>query len=185
MKGIIFNLFEDFIISKFGEEFYENILATSNTGSLNPFDIVGPGSYPDEAFHTLIGKAAEKANTDTMEILRDMGRHSLPMLAKRYPQFFRDYNHPREFLKTASMIHHVEVRKLYRNAEVPNFFVEDHGDDHMSLIYHSKRNLCHLAEGLLAGLGDYYRIPMDIMQSECIQTGGKACKFILKFHEKK
>ncbi len=183
MKGIIFNLFESFITAKFGEETYEDILAASDTGSLDPFEIVGPGSYPDEAFNAILAKAAEMMKKDLAEILREMGRHSLPILAERYPHFFDDYKHPREFLKTASMIHQVEVRKLYQDAEVPKFFVDDHGDEGLTFTYKSRRRLCHLVEGLIAGLGDHYRVPTDIVQAECLLTGGKVCKFILKFHE--
>ena len=183
MKGIIFNLFEKFITDKFGEESYEDIIAASDTDSLNPFEIVGPGSYPDEIFIILLAKTAEMTQMDRADILRAMGRHSLPILAERYPHFFDDYKHPREFLKTVSMIHQVEVRKLYQNAEVPKFFIDDHGDAGLTLTYKSRRRLCHLAQGLISGLGDHYRIPIEITQTECIQTGGKVCKFILKFHE--
>lgn len=183
MKGIIFNLFESFLTAKFGEETYEEILTASDTGSLNPFEIVGPGSYPDEAFNAILAKAAEKTKKDTADILREMGRHSLPILAERYPHFFDDYKHPREFLRTASMIHQVEVRKLYQDAEVPKFFIDDHDNAGLTFTYKSKRRLCHLVEGLLIGLGDHYRVPVEIRQTECLLTGGKVCKFILKFSE--
>lgn len=183
MKGIIFNLFENFIINTFGEETYEEIIAASDTGSLNPFEIVGPGSYPDEAFTIILAQAAEVTRNNKADLLRNLGRYSLPVLAERYPHFFADYKHPRDFLKTASMIHQVEVRKLYQDAEVPKFFIDDHGDEGLTLTYKSRRSLCHLAEGLISGLGDHYRIPIEITQTECIQTGGMVCKFNLKFNE--
>lgn len=182
MKGIIFNLFENFVTHQFGEETYEDIIAASDTGSLNPFEIVGPGSYPDEIFSIILTKAVEKTGKNKADILREMGRHSLPILAQRYPHFFDGYKHPREFLKTASMIHQVEVRKLYQDAVVPKFFIEDHDGQGLTLTYKSKRVLCHLAEGLISGLGDYYHIPTEITQIECIQTGGSICKFNLQFH---
>ena len=183
MKGIIFNLLEDYIVSRYGEKKYEEIITSCDTGTLDPFEIVSPGSYPDEAFQAIMKSASEKIDTNLPEMLKDIGQHSLAKLAERYPHFFEPYNHPRDILKTASMIHHVEVKKLYQGAEVPNFYVDDHGQDGLTLIYKSKRRLCYLAEGLIAGLGDHYKIPVSVKQSECIQSGGSVCKFIVQFHE--
>ncbi|MDH3392697.1 MAG: heme NO-binding domain-containing protein [Desulfobulbaceae bacterium] len=184
MKGIIFNLFENFITKKFGDSTYEEIINSCDTGSFNPLDIVGPGSYPDELFTAILNKSSEITKKSTADILREMGRHSLPILADRYPHFFDDYKHPRDFLKTASMIHQVEVRKLYQDAEVPKFFIDTHEDGETILTYKSRRLLCHFAEGLIYGLGDHYRIPINITQTECVQNGDKICKFNLKFQEK-
>ena len=184
MKGIIFNLFENFITTTFGEDTYEEIVNAADTGSVNPFEIVGPGSYPDETFDIIIAKTAEITHKDPADLLRAMGRLSLPILAERYPNFFVDFKHPREFLKTASMIHQVEVRKLYQDAEVPKFFIDEHDDSSLTVTYKSRRHLCHLAEGLIEGLGDYYQVPMVIVQPECVQNGGKACKLVLKFQGK-
>ncbi len=182
MKGIIFNLLEDFIVSRYGEDKYEEIITASDTGTLDPFEIVAPGSYPDEAFQTIMKSASEKTDSNIPEMLKNIGQHSLAKLADRYPYFFDPYDHPRDFLKTASMIHHVEVKKLYQGAEVPHFYVNDHGHDGLSIVYKSKRRLCYLAEGLIAGLGDHYKIPVSVKQSECIQSGGTACKFVVKFN---
>ena len=184
MKGIIFNLFENYIVSKYGEDKYEEIITASETGSLDSFEIVGPVSYPDAAFKAIIKSASEKTGTAIPEMLKDVGRHSLAILAKRYPHFFDPYDHPRDFLKTTSMIHHVEVNKLYQGADVPTFFVEDHGQDGLTLIYKSRRRLCYLAEGLIAGLGDHYKISVSTHQSECIGSGGNICKFIITFQDK-
>ena len=183
MKGIIFNLLEDFIVSRYGEDKYEEIIAASETGSLDPFEIVSPGSYPDEAFQTIIKSASEKIDTNIPEMLKDLGQHSLTKLAERYPHFFDPYNHPRDFLKTASMIHHVEVKKLYHGAEVPHFYVDDHGQSGLTIVYKSKRHLCYLAEGLIAGLGGHYKVPVSVKQSECLLSGGSKCNFIVQFDE--
>ena len=160
MKGIIFNLLEDFIVSRYGENKYEEIVTASDTGQLDPFEIVSPGSYPDEAFETIVRRASEKTGTTMPELLKEMGRHSLPKLVERYPHFFDPHEHPRDFLKTTAMIHHVEVKKLYLGAEVPNFFISDEHQDGLTLVYKSKRSLCHLVEGLVVGLGDHYKIPV-------------------------
>ncbi len=183
MKGIIFNLLEDFIVSRHGEEIYEDIVETCDTGELDPFEIVSPGSYPDEVFDVIVRNAAKKTATPLPALLKEMGRHALPKLAKRYPHFFTPYTHPRDFLKTASMIHHVEVKKLYQGAEVPKFFVDDKGPEGLALTYKSRRHLCHLVEGLVDGLGTHYHVPLSVEQVECVLTGHDACTFNVQFLE--
>lgn len=180
MKGIIFNLLEQFIVHRFGEQTYEEIVASCSLQTGDPYAMVSPGSYPDSDFTTLLGRAARTTGMDQASLLQAMGRHSLPILAERYPHFFSGYAHPRDFLKTASLIHQVEVKKLYRDAEVPRFTIEDLPGG-MSVTYHSSRRLCHFVAGLLAGLSDYYQVPMTVQQVECILEGGRACTFMLSF----
>jgi hypothetical protein len=182
MKGIIFNLLEQFIVDRFGEDAYEEIIAASSLQTDDPYAMVSPGSYPDGDFMTLLGQAARITGMDQASLLQAMGRHSLPILAERYPHFFSGYTHPRDFLKTTSLIHQVEVKKLYRGAEVPRFTIRDLPDG-MLVTYHSSRHLCHFAAGLLAGLSDYYQVPMAVTQVECILEGGLTCTFELSFHE--
>jgi len=43
---------------------------------------------------------------------------------------------------------HVEVKKLYKDAQLPEFNYEDHIDDKLTMIYRSPRKLCFLSEGL-------------------------------------
>ena len=180
MKGIIFNLLEQFINDRFGEDTYEEIVAACSPLSGDPYAMVSPGSYPDSDFMTLLGQAARTTGMDQASLLQAMGRHSLPLLAQRYPHFFSAYDHPRDFLKTTSLIHQVEVKKLYRDAEVPRFTIEDQADG-MTVTYHSSRRLCHFVAGLLTGLSDFYRVPMAVQQVECILEGGGACTFALSF----
>jgi len=142
--------------------------------------MVGPGSYPDSDFMVILGQAARTTGMDAAPLLQAMGRHSLPILAGRYPHFFSGFSHPRDFLKTTSLIHQVEVKKLYRDAEVPRFTIKDLPDG-MVVTYHSSRRLCHFVAGLLAGLSDYYQVPMTVKQVECILEGGRTCTFEVSF----
>lgn len=180
MKGIIFNLLEQFITDRFGEDIYEEIIADCSLQTEDPYAMVGPGSYSDSDFMAILGQAARTTGMEAAPLLQAMGRHSLPILAGRYPHFFSGYSHPRDFLKTTSLIHQVEVKKLYRDAEVPRFTIEDLPDG-MAVTYHSSRRLCHFVAGLLAGLSDYYQVPMTVQQVECILEGGRTCTFEVSF----
>ena len=79
-----------------------------------------------------------------------------------YAAFFEPYDHARDFLKTVDSYIHVEVYKLYPDAELPSIKVEDLDDDSFKLIYSSSRALGHLALGLIEATFELYkkRIPL-------------------------
>ncbi len=181
MKGIIFNLLEDYLTDRFGEEKYDEILSSCELRTKDPFTIVAPATYHDADFDVISARTAKMLGMKVPDLLREMGRHALPKLAGRYPGFFTGYDHPRDFLKTTSFIHQIEIKKLFKNAEVPEFTIEKESPDQLILSYRSKRRLCHLVEGLVTGLGDYYNIPFRVQQTECILTGGQQCIFELNF----
>jgi hypothetical protein len=54
MKGVVFNLLEEFIIANSDEDTYEEILDECTFVTDGPF--VGPGTYPDEYLIMLVGK---------------------------------------------------------------------------------------------------------------------------------
>jgi hypothetical protein len=58
---------------------------------------------------------------------------------------------------------HVEVLKLYPDAELPSFRVEQRGDDTMTLTYRSNRHMSPLAVGLIEGAAAHYgrRVHID------------------------
>ena len=54
MKGVVFNLLEEFIIANSDGDTYEEILDECTFVTDGPF--VGPGTYPDEDLIMLVGK---------------------------------------------------------------------------------------------------------------------------------
>ncbi len=181
MKGIIFNLLEDYIENTFGAGEYEEMLAGCPLSVEDPELIVGPGTYPDRDFLAMVNWLALRNNRQDDEILRSFGRYSIIRLAERYPQFFNAYENPRDFLKSVGFIHHIEIRKLYKDAQTPEFSAEDHGEGRMRLRYRSKRHLCAFVEGLIDGLAEQYGRPITREKTSCSQSGGQECVFLLHF----
>lgn len=179
MKGIVFNLFEEFITEKFGEGKYEEILSGCNLKTKEPF--VGPGSYPDEDLLEIVGKTVQATGIPLPDALGSFGRFCFPKLAERFPAFVTPYNHPKPFLKTVDSVIHIEVRKLYRDAEPPSFTFEEPSPDTLIMRYHSKRKLCLFMEGMIEGVAEYYKSPIKQRQKRCMLEGGSDCEFELIF----
>ncbi|MBU0728156.1 MAG: heme NO-binding domain-containing protein [Proteobacteria bacterium] len=181
MKGIIFNLLEGFITDNYGEDEYEGVLSRCQLKMGDPGVIVGPGTYPDEDFMQIVAETARLLDNSVPDVFRAFGRYAIPKLVERYPRFFSPYSHPKDFLKTVDFIHHIEIVKLYKDAETPKFSAEDPFADTLVMKYSSARKLCYLVEGLIDGLADHYGVPIEHSQTRCMIHGDEQCVFNLRF----
>ncbi len=179
MKGIVFNLLEQFITDKLGDERLEEVLEGSPLKTKEPF--VGPKTYPDEDLSAIITTASRVSGITEPELVRRFGRFCFPKLAEKYPLFLEPHRHPKPFLKSVDGIIHVEVKKLYLDAEPPEFTYEDPAEDRLIIKYRSKRRLCRFMEGMIEGVADFYRLPIIYTQESCMLDGGEACEFHLNF----
>lgn len=179
MKGIIFSLFEQFITETFGDETYEEILTACPLKTKEPF--IGPGSYPDEDLFSLVSRAVEISGMALPDALRAFGRFCVPKLADKFPDLVKPYSSPKELLMKVDSIIHVEVKKLYKDAETPEFIYEDPAPDRLIMQYKSGRKLCYFMEGLIDGVADVFRSPITHRQRHCMLEGGELCEFELTF----
>lgn len=179
MKGIIFNLLEDMIVEKWGDDVYEDILATTALQSKDPF--VAPGTYPDADLMALVMAVSKRFNMTVPDVLRNFGRFCLPKLLERYPHFAAKFSHPKDFLASIDSVVHVEVNKLYSQVETPSFQYQSPDADTLIIVYKSKRKLCHFMEGLLDGVAEYFKQPFSYKQNQCLLQGADCCNFELKF----
>ncbi len=179
MKGIIFNLLEQFVTENLGEEKYEEILEGCPLKTREPF--VGPGSYPDEDLMLIVEKIIETMGITLPEALRAFGRFCIPKMAERFPDFMTPYDHPKPFLKAVHSIIHVEVQKLYPDAETPSFVYDEQAPEHLIIRYSSRRRMCQFMEGLIDGVAAYYSSPILHKQKHCMLAGGEICEFELTF----
>ncbi len=179
MKGVIFNLLEDFIVEGWGVEKFEQILGKCPVHTQIPY--VGPGTYPDANLLAIVDQTTAELGIGTAEALRSFGRFAFPRLAAKFSVFVREYDHPKPFLKTLDSIIHVEVRKLFADSNPPRISYVDPAPDRLLLRYSSKRNLCPLFSGLVQGTGDYFKVKIDQEQTECALQGAPSCEFSLHF----
>jgi predicted hydrocarbon binding protein len=179
MKGIIFNLLEDFLKERLGEEKFEELIESCSLKTREPF--VGPGSYPDEDLIAIVDRAVEVTWMTRTETLRAFGRYCIGKLALKYPFFFDRHHDAKSFLKTLNELHNLEVKKLYADAKPPEFVMEYPSPDRLVMRYMSERKLCPLVEGLIDGVAEHYRSPIGRRQRRCMLDGGSSCEFDLEF----
>jgi hypothetical protein len=160
MKGIVFNVLESYVDGKYGDGVFDTLVEKSLGDAQDPF--VGPGTYPDSSLMSIVETAIAAKGLDPHELLVDFGKYMFHALAAKYPSFLEVHNNPKDFIKTIHDVIHVEVRKLYPEAVTPAFFYSNDSKDKLTLRYESERNLFSLAEGLLYGSGEYYKMPISV-----------------------
>ncbi|ANM31108.1 hypothetical protein ABI59_18295 [Acidobacteria bacterium Mor1] len=182
MKGVVFNLFEAFVVENWGEETYWKLV---DACSLETSDgvFVGPGTYPDADLFTLVTKASEMLEVPAIEAIRAFGKFCLPHLMDKAGPLVEDIPSAKELLKQVDSVIHVEVRKMYPGAVTPVFRYEDTGPDRLILEYRSNRKLCAFVEGLIEGAGDHYDTKIEYEHGPCMHHGSDHCSFSLRFEE--
>jgi hypothetical protein len=177
MKGIVFNLLEEAVSSDFGEATWDRLLDEAGLdGSYTSL-----GSYDDAEVVRLVEVASSALQIPPQDVLRWFGRRAMPLLVKRYPQFFAGHTTGRTFLLTLNSLIHPEVRKLYPGATPPVFDFDTSDSETLVIGYNSARRLCALAEGFMQGAAEHYREEAQVRQSQCMHDGADKCVFHVQF----
>lgn len=183
MKGILFNSLEAYLKQKWGEEKTLTLLEDSDLKTRDPF--VGPMTYPDEDFSTLIEKSARALGKSIPDFLRDFGASSFHFLAGRYSKMMEPFKSAKDLLSQLNLFHRDEVIKLYPDADFPHFECEEPAPDRLIFHYCSRRKLCFYLEGILVGVARHFQETIEQRQTACMLEGGKECCFDLTFSKAK
>jgi hypothetical protein len=125
MKGIIFNLVEEVVTEQHGPDTWDALLdAAGLDGSYTSL-----GNYPDGDLFALVGAASTALGIEAGAVVRSLGEGAIPLLADRFPEFFKPHDNTTSFLLTLNDIIHAEVRKLYPDADLPEFDFHGVGAD--------------------------------------------------------
>ena len=177
MKGIIFNLVEEVVTEAYGADTWDSLLDDAALdGSYTSL-----GSYPDTDLFALVGAASKSLGVSPDQVVRTLGEGAIPLLAERFPEFFEPHAGTRTFLLTLNDIIHAEVRKLYPDADLPEFDFDTSAADGLTLGYRSGRQLCQLAEGFITGSARHFGETAIIDQPECMHRGDGQCLIHCRF----
>ena len=178
MKGIVFREFFELVENKFSLETLDQIIEESDLPSKGAY--ASAGTYPHQELVTVLVKLSQHTGVTVPDLLKTFGEHLVLVFQKKFPSFFNDCKHPLDFLAGVDGYVHVEVRKLYPDAELPRFHCTRTGPDTLIMDYYSGRHLEDLAEGLIVGTLRYYGSSGNVTR-EKIEKEAKAG---VRFHVK-
>jgi len=177
MKGMVFTHFLDFVTEQFGPEMADDIIEASDLPSGGAYTSVGTYSHGEMV--ALIGALAERTGRPADGLVRAFGDRLSDTFAHDFPEFYRRAATLFDFLESIEEHIHVEVRKLYPDAELPTFRAESRTPARLVLVYLSPRRMGHLSEGLIAGSARQFGVDVRIA-SELLEGGdGLAVRFTI------
>jgi len=167
MKGIVFTVFLDMVETKYGYETVDELVSNPALQSEGIYPAVG--TYSHKELVIMASELALKIDEPVTNVVRSFGKHLFGAFLKSYPHFFEHSESAFDFLESINDYIHVEVKKLYPEAELPSFLTERPEKNTLLMRYSSVRGMSALAEGLIESTLNHYKTPGSIQVTEAYQ----------------
>lgn len=175
MKGVVFTEFLEMVEQRFSLDVVDAILTRAAPPHGGTYTSVG--TYPAAEMGALVGALAEEVKLPPPALLHAFGEHLFGRFVVGFPAFFAERSTALDFLQSVDSYIHIEVRKLYPDAELPRFEAERISERELVLVYHSSRRLADLAAGLIAGCGTHFQTPLDVRREDLSGGRGESVRF--------
>lgn len=177
MKGMIFTEFLDMVEARFGLAVKNQIIRKSRLSTDGAYTTVG--NYDHAELVRLCGALSEATGVPVADLLEQFGGQIFGHFTHHYGRFFAHSKSCFEFLGNIESYIHLEVRKLYPDAELPVFTYPVRTDDRLVMEYRSPRPLGIFAKGLVQAAIKYFEEPLSLATEELSGGEWKAVRFTL------
>lgn len=178
MKGIVFTEFLEMVEDKFSPEVADQIIEASNLSTGGAYTSVG--TYHHTELIEMVGHLSSESGIEVVPLVKVFGEHLFGRFVELYPDFFVGVESCFDFLNLIEGHVHVEVRKLYPDAELPTFGTAQPDPTVLEMIYESKRPLAPVAEGLIRGCIAHYKEDITLRSEDLSGGANTRVKFILE-----
>jgi hypothetical protein len=169
MKGIVFTEFIEMVEQRFGYEVVDELLTETYLPSGGAYTTIG--TYSHHEIVALVIGLGKKTNTPVPALLHAFGGHLFQTFVKNYGHFFDHSKDAFDFLESIENYIHVEVKKLYPDAELPRFKTSRPDERSLEMIYHSERSMGDLAEGLISACLEHFKQNATIGRKQMGEDG--------------
>ena len=176
MKGIVFTEFLGLVEDKFGLEMVDKIIESSELKSNGVYTSVG--TYDFSEMLQLLTHLSTNTGISSDDLLLVYGEHFFSVLQESYAGLLNTYSDPIELLASIENHIHVEVRKIYPDAELPTFEVIEKDNEHLTMIYKSSRAMHAFGLGLMRKTFEHFNSTGTI-DLEKIKADGTEVKFLI------
>ncbi|WP_444994854.1 heme NO-binding domain-containing protein [Aliikangiella sp. IMCC44359] len=173
MQGIVFTALSDCIIENFGLATWNETLEKVAPESEGIY--TSSANYADEELFALVGELSNKTGLPAADLVKTLGIYIFPYLIQHMPDAHQPGMTLKSFLLSVDQVIHKEVKRLYPNSYLPTIEYSDPSSNLLIMKYHSKRKLCHLAEGLIEGAAQHFKESINIAHTQCMHNGYDCC----------
>ena len=160
MKGMVFTEFLDFVEAQTNYDIVDEMIERSDLPSGGVYSATGKYEFQEMA--SLVSNLSKIINVPVPELLQIFGKHLMGRFSQLYPEFFVAETNTLSLLEKVENYVHVEVKKLYPDAELPTLDVKRLGPDEVVVRYISCRPLGDLCIGLIEGCGEHFGEQLDM-----------------------
>lgn len=177
MKGIVFTEFLDLVEIKFGLQMVDQIIEESDLPSQGVYTSIGTYSFSEML--QLIQSLSKHTGLSIDQLLLTYGEYFFHVIEDSYPGLLATYNDPIEMISSIENHIHVEVRKIYPDAELPTFRVLEKSENSLVLNYKSSRAMHHFGLGLMNKTFEHFKMSSQIT-IEKINNDGTEVNFTIE-----
>jgi predicted TPR repeat methyltransferase len=159
MKGLVFTELIEFVEDNLGFDVADKMIEKADTKEGGAY--TQAGNYPFEELQSLVVALSEVTEQPIGALLNVFGKHMFNQILHIYPSAVEGHT-VLTFLASVDEKVHVEVKKLYPDASLPRFFVEDLNDNRLIMSYRSEKQLDDFAAGMIEGAAEHFSDPVTI-----------------------
>ena len=160
MLGVIFTNLIEMMEQEVGLELTETVLEEANLESKAVYTSVG--FYSPAEVVAIVTTLSAHTGIPVVELVESFGVYLFPKLAEYHPQAVRGKKSVIEVLSILDSNIHVEVQKLYPDAQLPDFKTIEESPTHIKMRYTSENSLESLAKGLIIGGASYFNEEVEV-----------------------
>lgn len=177
MKGLVFTEFLEIVEDKFGYDVADEIIDECQLDSNGAYTQVGV--YDHRELLALVTALSKKTGASIEDLVHVFGEHLIDRFTKKFPQYFAAVDNCFDFFDTVDGTVHVEVKKLYPDAELPVFETLSKTQGTMQMLYTSSRPFSALAYGMMMGTAKVFNEKINIKTEDFSDESGVKVKFTL------
>ena len=178
MKGIFFCEFLEMVEDTFSPALADAIIADSALAADGAY--TAGGLYDYRELLRLVDGLSARTGIGDEELMVRFGNHLFPVLADRYPEFFKGGATAFQFLGAIEDHIHAEVLKIYPDSEMATFETRQSDPATLLMTYSSRRPFGALALGLMQGCCRYFGEDVEIEQEDLSAGGVTRLRFTLQ-----
>ena len=179
MKGFIFTNFIDFVEKSNGLDMVDQMLEECDLASEGVYSAFN--SYEFDELVTLLTYVSKKTDISPQILLETFGRFVFPYLIGKHSYIIEKYSNAIDLIAGIENHIHIEVKKLYEDAELPTFNIVEKKEDSLTIIYTSTRGLTYFAIGLMKETLQFFKVKGTIDMVENYNNDGSV-KFHIQLH---
>jgi len=177
MKGMMFTEFLDMVEARHGLAVKDRVIGAAALPNDGAYTSIG--SYDHRELLRLAAATSAETGTPMPALMHDFADTVFALFLRRYRPMIDGARTCFGFLAGIEAHIHVEVRKLYPDAELPTFGYPGREPDRLVLDYTSPRPMAVFAEGLIRAAIRHYGEPITLSVEDRSGGAGTAARFTL------